>query len=799
MITLPSAYLAEIPQGEPTKRVGWLVGLTLVGAVIKYGATIEGHETGTLFNGIRPHFIVHSISPIRSSLDPFECSHSIANCSIEISETDIVGESGDGNASLQEVLDLSTLGWVNWPIYIYKYIESEAINTTTDCFNVFTGHVADYSYDAVSKKYTIEVAHYSNLQHKELPTSFVTREDHPKSPESSWGMPKPILYGEWDMVNSPSWDYHHNSFHVAPSVCIDSHDGIFLFAHHECKTLNTSDLAVYIDELSTYGYGLKDNAGTYPSTSVAGPTTASFALAAGASYFQIDYIYLIPNLRGTTSAITTEDISKIIDRDVNTTLALTVDYAAKLNFSEPKITFPGAADTTLLSSFNLHCLVTNYLGAPTSRLRIYNAATAAYTDTGAVFSSSGMKDYSFGPNALWAGNRTDRYGDAMLDTDIFSWDEIARYEYVLDVGAGATCTVSVVCISLVDMVIQSSLELAVPPRYTPKPRRDREVSLPYDYGLGNAFYRPGRNHKLSELGISNVFAEIRGRKCGAFIDDVGRANSFNATDTNVLSNFIAESIIRDELGLGSTNIDVASFDDVAESQMTRMAFSVNQQINSRDLLRELGFFSNSIFFPTPEDNIWKIFNFPTTPSTSVADIQFSDIKITRFYWTSMDNLTNEVTIRYQLDYASQKYLGEYHVSDGTSQGASGDGYNYTRHGHFDCPYIRYGTTSSYKAANDWADTFLSNWKDRHICIDFQLQNSLYEGLQIGDQIKLSNIPGDGNSDGFVSYNPFGYATGSPDDCMSGFDAPRTKYFLVIGCERNFSYTSYSCMQLHEIS
>lgn len=59
---------------------------------------------------------------------------------------------------------------------------------------------------------------------------------------------------------------------------------------------------------------------------------------------------------------------------------------------------------------------------------------------------------------------------------------------------------------------------------------------------------------------ANVFANVKGRKFGAWVDADSRNNGYNSGDLIQQPAYILESILRDVLGLTSTTIDYASFD-----------------------------------------------------------------------------------------------------------------------------------------------------------------------------------------------------------------------------------------------
>lgn len=84
--------------------------------------------------------------------------------------------------------------------------------------------------------------------------------------------------------------------------------------------------------------------------------------------------------------------------------------------------------------------------------------------------------------------------------------------------------------------------------------------------FGRRFYRNTMITKKGQYPSEEAgFAVCQGREFGAWIDNGGRSNTFNAGEMIDEPQFIIESILRDELGLVDANIDEASFDECQDS------------------------------------------------------------------------------------------------------------------------------------------------------------------------------------------------------------------------------------------
>lgn len=795
-------------RGESSNRIGWYVRLFYdTESSSKDIAEFDAHDVGT---GAIAQFssdaILLDISPITSSIDPFNGSYSVANCTVRIADAERHGESGSPQLTLAEILDLSTKGYLNRKASIYKYAATADSTLFTDGVKVFEGLILDYSFDVLSGVYTIELIHIGERYHKELPSAIITQAAYPKAPESSLNKPIPILYGSWFTSNAnPYYDYYHNLLNCAPCVCTDAHEGYFAIAHHAIVSWADSDVGIFDDGLQAYGLGLvRDDGTTYPSITVSGPSYATIGATAATSYWKVSGVYLFPSLKGTQSGITTEDVQYITDRRYDTAETLTTDYFVAFSGGLSSSIFwplqPTSGDIYVFAN------IANYSGANTTRFRMYNPDTATFYQDGSTFSTDGLKTGNLYNAGATAGARSDGNGNNYGATDNWTIEELGRYEFGLDIGVGVSYDVGTFGIVLSNLSV-SQLSLVNRDSRIRKGPPSRFAPNPNDYGISDPLGNVGRDasRRMIPFSQSNLVSEVvygrnmDGRAIPAAIG--GRAgNTLTTGNVMIMSHFIAEDIARQELSIPTGNIDDVSFDAAVEADSYMFCFSVPDFVNSRDLIRDLGHNSLSTYFFTPDGN-FTCFQIPLTPSSSNADLDFQDINFRRFYWSSPDWLVNDLLVNYHYDYAKQSFQMQATASDATSQGDSSDGYYRTKKYIIDSPYFRYQPfLSGALKADDFATNFLACWKDTHLMIDFDLHNPLYEGLQDGDIVTFVNVPGLANSWDIASLNPFGLGGGSADDCMSSFTSPRTKYFVIIATTRNpeSGTTSYSCMQLHNL-
>jgi hypothetical protein len=159
-------------------------------------------------------------------------------------------------------------------------------------------------------------------------------------------------------------------------------------------------------------------------------------------------------------------------------------------------------------------------------------------------------------------------------------------------------------------------------------------------------------------------------------------------------------------------------------------------------------------------------------------------------------------VNYHYDYARGNFTKNYDLTDSTSQGTTVDGENRVAKVELNCPYYRHHSDSSPNAVQNFAIYFQANWKDPHVLVDFDLLDISLWGLQEGDTVTFNDFGSSRDADGtLIPYNPMNLGQGSATDSWSSFNAPRTKYFLIIKCQRSLEAgkVSYTAMQLHDLT
>ena len=284
--------------------------------------------------------------------------------------------------------------------------------------------------------------------------------------------------------------------------------------------------------------------------------------------------------------------------------------------------------------------------------------------------------------------------------------------------------------------------------YQPSIGPSETLNMGYDF---NIYTRTITGFTPSK--IDYVYYSGKGRKYGSYIDaddrGSGESGDNGYAENDLIENpvFIIEDIIRDELSLGSSNIDYATFDtagnttngylgDIFEDEVgdVKFAFAQYKFINSKDIFERLGRLCFSYIFISG-DGKFKIKTLRATNDYSSSDqtINFGDIELRNINKTSFGNVKNSILVKYSHDYGANQNKSEAPATDSTSQGTTVNGFNQTMKLEIEANEILDSTT-----ATKLAEALLALMKDRKNTIQFSCLRPKYNHLEIGDIIDFSN-------------------------------------------------------------
>lgn len=232
---------------------------------------------------------------------------------------------------------------------------------------------------------------------------------------------------------------------------------------------------------------------------------------------------------------------------------------------------------------------------------------------------------------------------------------------------------------------------------------------------------------------TRIFVECTGRKFGSWIDEGGRSNSYNENDLIENPAHIIESVLRDELGLSASDVDVASFDSVGgDLSSWDIAANIGSQIRSDLLFARIGFQSKThTFFDsqgTAKIGILDDSGTSSDESFGKDDIERrKEIKISQ---GDIKQLINSVDVLWTPEIPDGEFGFQRNSSDTNSSSITT--HRITKHKTLKAYYIYNDTV-----AGNFSDHFVASggyWKDLQEILEVTMANWEYIYLEIGDII-----------------------------------------------------------------
>ena len=234
-----------------------------------------------------------------------------------------------------------------------------------------------------------------------------------------------------------------------------------------------------------------------------------------------------------------------------------------------------------------------------------------------------------------------------------------------------------------------------------------------------------------------LFYPCQGRAYGTWIDD-HTASGYVSTDLIEDPAGIIESILIDELGLTTSDIDMDSFDAAENSSVAARINIHNENAATSDsIIRQIAEQSTFAFAFTAGGKAKCIPLNVATPTTQLTIplswIKNGAISVSKTDYPVVNKLT--VNSRYQQEYG-ETFADSDEYDDATSQGVYG-----IRTGTVDWENIA-GTSATHVAEHlVYATTGL--WSNKHNQIDFELLALSGARIELGDWIELESASCDG--------------------------------------------------------
>ena len=286
---------------------------------------------------------------------------------------------------------------------------------------------------------------------------------------------------------------------------------------------------------------------------------------------------------------------------------------------------------------------------------------------------------------------------------------------------------------------------------------------------------------------------------------------YNPSDTLITQPVdIMHHIFGQELGFNKNNIDTPSkTESWDQHQGFQMAFSVNEEIESKKLIQEISQSCKSLPVLVNDNLKFITIKNTYTGDENISTIKADDVFNYSFSRTSVDDIVTKVEVKYNKDYGLDTYLDSYiakanknvYYNNGDmSVNNRQDNYYNIKESlltgeldhinsflDFECPYIR----DSY-AASVLGD-YLFYWNvNQHNIVDLKLPLNYY-ALEVGDLVEFDKM--------MLGKKIYGekYVVGENDDMPVRAGQYILPLFIITETKKGLDSIKIKAIQLHHMS
>ena len=286
---------------------------------------------------------------------------------------------------------------------------------------------------------------------------------------------------------------------------------------------------------------------------------------------------------------------------------------------------------------------------------------------------------------------------------------------------------------------------------------------------------------------------------------------YNPSDTLITQPVdIMHHIFGQELGFNKNNIDTPSkAESWDQHQGFQMAFSVNEEIESKKLIQEISQSCKSLPVLVNDNLKFITIKNTYTGDENISTIKADDVFNYSFSRTSVDDIVTKVEVKYNKDYGLDTYLDSYiaeanknvYYNNGDmSVNNRQDNYYNIKESlltgeldhinsflDFECPYIR----DSY-AASVLGD-YLFYWNvNQHNIVDLKLPLNYY-ALEVGDLVEFDKM--------MLGKKIYGekYVVGENDDMPVRAGQYILPLFMITETKKGLDSIKIKAIQLHHMS
>ena len=732
--------------------------------------------------------IVASWGTLRQSLDFFNFTTSIGNLDVTLVNSSDSLKGG----RFTDLLSTNNFANRKWELFLNT---NETSTLDTSARMIGTGVISgEINFDR--NNVTLTLLDKSLAYHKRIPVDVVSSSTYANAPTNNIGKPIPMAYGDFyektDIGTIPTthFDKYYNFYKGAfPAIITDLWD----VQEAGSEALADSRALHTMDAENIYFY----KNGYYPTITgtidVAGNPEIEYRGGTASVFLPISTSNLASESVTGSGAVANEENTS--DGSFSTLATWTANGATSNN-SVSTMTFALPQPSKLGEFGSIHALVrwgtvTDISGEDDDVFRF--TANSTNVDTDSMSSDSETKTNI---GNLYSGKTA-------------SWDFEGSLQYSLRSGTANESAQITESGIVVDFNIEDVEPHEVQETYEQTSNLTHTIDSGFNKGivvtLGTATGKITRTlTHLTPSKINYIYYSGKGRKYPAFIDADSRNQGYNQNDLIENPVFIIEDMLRDELGLSSSNIDYASFDtsgntssgyigDIYEDAVGDIKFALSQYkfIDSRDFVERVGKLCFSYVFISG-DGKFKIKTLRRSDDYSSSDqtIDYNDLSNIKIGQTPLSSVKNDIKINYNHDYGGQQNQSEATANDSTSQGTTVSGFNQVLKIELDADEILDSTT-----ATKLAEAYLYLLKDRKEKISFVCNRPKYNHLEIGDIIDFNNW-----DDNLKIYGKT--IGGSWDATSSTFDGTTTTfansaagYFIVSDIAKNINSTSIEAIKV----
>ena len=601
----------------------------------------------------------------------------------------------------------SSQKYINRKWEIYQGREDVTFSTDNKLAEGVIG--ADFSYN--EKTFTINLNDMWQKYDIDVPTHTADKNTYSNIPEKNIGEIIPMWYGDFDTISgvpaSSDFERHYVKGKV-PALIVDKTDTSgFVNAladtdqDNEIKLYQLNDKNVFIYQSGYYIACDDSNVSVTTNPAIGTQNVIKFS---GTDWYGLYYFGTITE----NGDMSYTNKSNIIDDDISTSgnIAVLGNVSATDWFDLPSnvqsvgSTIPSGSNIVILFSFG------------------------TFTGTATLIEVSGI------------------FGEVLSES--LSWG--TAYQSISSSLAGSfggegrvLLSISTIGGGAVDVDVN---EIAVQTQVEPSNTFTYQGEPFISWISGNEVIR---EYTVAEVDI--VFVSGKGREYGSWIDADSRDNGYDEGDLIENPVYIIEDILRNELGLTSSEIDYDSFDtagnttdgtigDVFNDAVSdiKFAFSVYQKTTARALIRRICKLSGLYFYWSGGKATIKARK--QTYSAVDDTWDYRHIKGISFSRTPFDNVVNYITVDYDYDYGANNTKKSSTPDDNANltDSTSIDDYGQTLK-----ETISFNYTLDETTAENYGIAQISFLKDQKDVIDVTVTKAIYNHNEIGDAINIENF------------------------------------------------------------